>query len=152
VAPVNAGERLVSLYRQARQTLDVYSELLGNPTLESELAAAVARGVRVRLVSPIRVNNQPESVQTLQIRSLNQLKTAGVAIHVSGPEFDAQSHYMHARADIIDGRRVCLGSISLSPDSITSNREVGMILSAPALRRRLAEQFEHDYRYLTRPY
>ena len=152
VAPVNAGERLVGLYRQARKTLDIYSELLGNPTLESELAAAVARGVRVRLISPIHVNNLPESVQATQIKSLNQLKAAGVAVHVSGPEFDTQHHYMHARADIIDGRLACLGSISLSPDSITFNREAGMILSAPALRRRLAEQFEHDYQYLTRPY
>lgn len=67
VAPVNAGERLVGLYRQARKTLDIYSELLGNPTLESELAAAVARGVRVRLISPIHVNNLPESVQATQI-------------------------------------------------------------------------------------
>ena len=152
VAPVNAGQRMVSLYRQARKTLDVYSELLGNPTLESELAAAVARGVRVRMISPIHVNNLPASAQTTQIKSLNQLKAAGVAVHVSGPDYDAQHPYMHARADIIDGRLASIGSISLSPDSITFNREAGLILSAPALRRTLAEQFEHDYRYLTHPY
>jgi len=152
IAPVNAGQRLVSLYRQARKTLDVYSELLGNPTLESELAAAVARGVRVRLISPIYVNNLPESVQQTQITSLNQLKASGVTVHVSGPAFDAQQPYMHARADIVDGRLACLGSISLSPDSITFNREAGIIVTAPALRRKLARQFEHDFRYRTRPY
>ena len=35
IAPVNAGQQLVSLYQQATQTLDVYTELLGNPTLRA---------------------------------------------------------------------------------------------------------------------
>lgn len=56
VAPVNASHLLVNLIQKSRKTLDVTSELLGNPTLESELAAAVARGVRVRLMAPEFVN------------------------------------------------------------------------------------------------
>ena len=65
ISPVNGAERLVRLYQEARRTLDVYSELLGNPTLESELVAAVGRGVRVRLIAPLSVNGGTPEVQAL---------------------------------------------------------------------------------------
>src|SRR5215469_2990702 len=45
ISPVNSADRLVRLYQKAKRTLDVYTELLGNLTLESELFAAVKRGV-----------------------------------------------------------------------------------------------------------
>lgn len=153
VSPVNASAQMVSLYQRARKSLDVYSELLGNPTLESELAAAVARGVKVRMIAPIYVNNAPDqSIQTLQKNSLDQLKAAGVDIHVNGTNQSIGSPYLHARAAIVDGREAYLGSISLSPDSITLNREVGLLLSDPSARNQLAKQFKMDFHQATRPY
>ena len=151
VAPVNAAVRMTRLYQQARKTLDVYTELLGNPTLESELVAAVRRGVRVRLIAPGTVNNGSEPIQQTQARSLAQLKAAGVVVRVSGPGFDYQHPYMHARAAIVDGRQAYLGSVSLSPDSITFNREAGMYLSDKASIRKLAEQFALDFNSLATP-
>ena len=97
VSPVNGAERLVRLYQSAQQTLDVYTELLGNATLESELVAAVNRGVRVRLISPFEVNGASPEFQQLQIASLTALAAAGVAVHVSGPEQTPDRPYMHAR-------------------------------------------------------
>lgn len=90
VAPVNGADRLTQLYQQARRTLDVYTELLGNVSLESELVAAVARGVRVRLIAPLAVNGATPEVQERQIASLTALAEAGVRVHVSGPEQSAQ--------------------------------------------------------------
>lgn len=153
ISPVNASAQMVALYQRAKKTLDVYSELLGNPTLESELAAAVARGVKVRLIAPIYVNNVPDpSIQALQRQSLAQLKAAGVDVHVNGTDQRIGSPYLHARAAIVDGREAYLGSNSLSPDSITFNREVGLLLSDPAARKQLAQQFEIDFQKATRPY
>lgn len=43
VSPVNSADRLVTFVQQARTTLDLTSELLGSPTLMSELVAAVKR-------------------------------------------------------------------------------------------------------------
>jgi phosphatidylserine/phosphatidylglycerophosphate/cardiolipin synthase-like enzyme len=145
ISPVNGAERLVRLYQAAKRTLDVYTELLGNPTLESELVAAVMRGVRVRLIAPEAVNGGTPDDPNLQHDSLVALAAAGVEVHVSGPDQTAQMPYMHARAAVVDGKIAYLGSLSLSPDSITSNREMGLILHRQPLVRKLEAQFQSDF-------
>jgi cardiolipin synthase A/B len=149
VSPVNSAERLVRLYQVAERTLDIYTELLGNLTLESELVAAVKRGARVRLIAPVQVNGGTKEIQQLQIDSLMALAGAGVDVHVSGPVETRQLPYMHARAAVVDGKIAYLGSISLSPDSITFNREMGLVLRQPFLARALGAQFQSDYRLRT---
>ena len=150
VSPVNSSYRLVRLYQAAQRTLDVYTELLGNLNLESELVAAVKRGVRVRLIAPVQVNGATLEMQQLQTDSLIALAAAGVAVHVSGPAESAQLPYMHARAAVVDGTLAYLGSISLSPDSITFNREMGLISHQPFLVQALEAQFESDYHLRTK--
>jgi phosphatidylserine/phosphatidylglycerophosphate/cardiolipin synthase-like enzyme len=104
--------------------------------LESELAAAVARGVRVRLIAPVQVNSGTPEIQQLQFNSLTApLAVGGVDAHVSGPDETARLPYMHARAAVVDGKIAYLGSVSLSPDSIIFNREMGLILQQPSLVR-----------------
>jgi phosphatidylserine/phosphatidylglycerophosphate/cardiolipin synthase-like enzyme len=145
VAPVNAIARLVGLYQKARRTLDVYTEVVGNPTLESELVAAVKRGVRVRLIAPALVNGSTPAAQLLQDSSLAALAAAGVHVHVSGPKQNAQQPYMHARAAVVDDTVAYLGSVSLSPESATMNREMGLIQRQTAVVRKLAAQFQSDF-------
>ncbi len=145
VAPVDATSKLVSFIQQAKKALDVTSELLGNPTLESELSAAISRGVRVRLIAPEVVNNATTEIQELQITSLNQLKAAGAHIHVTRPPDTPEFPYMHARTAVADGELAYLGSISLSPNSSTFNRGVGIILNNKHVVDKLQRQFEIDY-------
>ena len=145
ISPVNGAERLVRLYQSAKRTLDVYTELLGNLTLESELAAAVTRGVRVRLIAPQMVNGGGSDIQTLQYDSLAALAAAGVEVHVSGPTETAAMPYMHARAAVVDGKVAYLGSLSLSPDATTVNREMGLILQRRSVVRKLEAQFQSDF-------
>ena len=152
ISPINSADGLVRLYQKARQTLDVYTELLGNLTLESELFAAAKRGVRVRLIAPVQVNGVTLEMQQLQTDSLKALSAAGVHVHVSGPQESAELPYMHARAAVVDGKLVYLGSVSLSPDSITFNREMGLISRQPLLIRALEAQFQSDYLSRTRSY
>ena len=152
VSPVNSSERLVRFYQGARRTLDVYTELLGSPTLESELVAAVKRGVRVRLIAPIDVNGGTPDIQDLQLASLTALAAAGVRVHVSGPEESADRPYMHARAAVADGALAYLGSISLSADAIAFNREMGRFLRERALVQKLQAKFESDYHTHTRKF
>jgi phosphatidylserine/phosphatidylglycerophosphate/cardiolipin synthase-like enzyme len=150
VGPVTATSRLVAFVQRARRTLDVTTELLGNPTLEGELAAAVTRGVRVRLISPLQVNGGSAAVQRRQGASLRALAGAGVRVHVTRRPESAARPYMHARSMVADGRAAYLGSISLSPDSATANREVGLVIRAPRAVRRLADRFAADFA-ATRP-
>jgi len=146
IAPVNSAEKLVSFIQKAKRTLDVTSELLGNPTLESELYAAAAKGVRVRLIAPQIVNGASSEEQQQQNVSLQNLKEAGVHIHVTLAPASAKYPYMHARTAIADGKYAYLGSISLSPDSSTFNREAGLILKCKDLVKKLQAQFEIDFK------
>ena len=57
---------------------------------------------------------------------------------------------MHARAALVDGKVAYLGSISLSPDSTTVNREMGLIVRQKSAVRKLSAQFESDYRSRTK--
>jgi cardiolipin synthase A/B len=152
VSPVNSTSRLVALYQQARRTLDVYTELLGNPTLGSELAAAVARGVRVRLVTPLEVNGATPQDAANHTASLDALAGVGVDVHVSEDPETAERPYMHARAGIVDGRVAYLGSISLSADATTFNREVALVTQESGVVRALRDQFEEDFVLRTRKY
>ncbi len=145
ISPVNASAQLVSFIQKAECALDVTSELLGNPTLESELAAAVARGVHVRLISPEIVNNADLQTQELQLCSLNKLVAAGVHVHVTRQPETKQHPYMHARTAVVDGKHAYLGSISLSPNSSTFNREVGRIFNDRCVVDKLQKQFNTDY-------
>jgi len=152
VAPVNASAELTTLYQSARRTVDVYSEELGNAALEGELAAAVGRGVKVRLIAPSQVNGATAEVDAMQASSLRALAAAGVDVRESGGVQDTSRPYMHARAAVVDGAIVYLGSISLAPDSATVNREVGLISRSPKLARAVAEQFAADFGSRTNPF
>ena len=145
VAPINATQKLVTLFQSAKKSLDVTSELMGNPTLEAELAAAASRGVKVRLIAPELVNGGTQDIQALQLNSLRKLNAAGVAVHVTrGPE-SFQTPYMHARSAIVDRKSAYLGSISLSPDSATRNRGAGLILKDAGVVAKLQRRFDGDF-------
>ncbi len=150
ISPVDASGRMVALYQRARATLDVYTELLGNPTLESELAAAVARGVRVRLITPLQVNGATPEEDAMHVASLEALSSVGVDVHVSAAPETAERPYMHARAAVVDGSVAYLGSISLSANGTTFNREVGRIAPEPEVVEALRRQFEEDFTLRTR--
>lgn len=152
VGPVNAASKLTAMIQSARKRIDVTSELLGNAALESELIAAVGRGVTVRLISPLCVNGATNEIQSLQNASLKKLKDWGVEVHVTGPDQSFQRPYMHARTMLVDGSRLYVGSISFSPDSTTLNREVGLFLSEPQSVRTFRSRFDQDFASLSTSY
>lgn len=145
VAPVNSVNQLVSMFHKACKTLDITSELLGNPILESELAAAVSRNVRVRLIAPKFVNGATSKGQALQLSSLRKLQDAGVEVHITLPPETSDTPYMHARTALADGKIAYIGSISLSPNSTTFNRGVGVIIDDKHTVKKLQHQFNVDF-------
>lgn len=152
VGPVNAASRLTTFIQYARRSLDVTTELLGNAALESELVAAVRRGVAVRLISPLCVNGATPDIRTLQNASLKRLQENGVQVHVTGPGQTFQKPYMHARSMLADGGRLYIGSISFSPDSSTFNREAGLFMYDWAAVAVYRSRFNQDFAANSLPY
>lgn len=148
ISPVNAADRYVGFVQAAKSSLDVTTELLGNPTLQSALvAAAKDRGVRVRLIAPLLVNAPAPGQQALQNASLAMLASiSGIEVRVTVDPQTAETPYMHARTAVRDGKTLFLGSISYSVESTTANREVGLIIKDRGAVRRVQERFDLDWR------
>ncbi len=145
VSPVNSADRYVAFVQGAKATLDVTTELLGDPTLQSELVAAVQRGVRVRLISPQLINGPAPGQQQLQNASLAMLAANGVQVRVTVDPQTAETPYMHARTAVRDARQLFLGSISYGLNSTTFNREVGLVLKGKEAVARVRDRFELDW-------
>lgn len=152
ISPVNSQNRLVNFIQEACESIDLTTELLGNQTLQSELAKAATRGLRVRLIAPQIVNGATPEEQALQIASLDILRAAGVQVHVTRPPESLRRPYMHARTAVSDRKKAYMGSMSLSPDSTSNNREVGLILDDNKFVTKIKRQFEIDFNFNSENY
>ena len=131
VSPTNAREQLLALVREGRVSLDLYAEVLRDPQMLQALAAAVERGVRVRIIV---------SPSTDFAAEMEKLAAAGVEIRL------ASSLYIHAKLIVADGERAFIGSQNLSATSLDQNRELGIIVDDPVNLARLTRTFAIDFR------
>ena len=146
-SPVNATNALTSLIQKARHTIDATTEWLDDPYLESELIAAVQRGVRVRLILPLDPRNGSSNDAGIALLAEN-----GVQVRVTIGQYPpADTPYMHAKTMIVDGRLAYLGSIDLQTASTSDDRELGITFQARPLVARLRTQFRSDWSVATSP-
>jgi phosphatidylserine/phosphatidylglycerophosphate/cardiolipin synthase-like enzyme len=140
--PTDATAKLSQLIQSARRTINVTSELLGDPYLEGQLIAAAHRGVQVRLITPLdpigAATNAPD---------IAFLTSEGVGVRVTTQQYPPPGAlpYMHAKTMIVDGRIAYLGSIDLETTEATQDRELGIQFRLPALVRQLNAQFQSDW-------
>ena len=140
--PTDATARLSQLIQSARRTINITSELLGDPYLEGQLIAAAHRGVQVHLITPLNpigaATNAPD-VAFLSSEGVNVRVTVEQYPPVGAPP------YMHAKTMIVDGRIAYLGSIDLETTEATQDRELGIEFRLPNLVRQLNAQFQSDW-------
>ena len=127
-----------ALLAAARETIDVNSPyFLPDRSARRELIAAVARGVRVRVITPGRFNNHPVA-RLASRRRYGELLEAGVEIH----EF--QPGMIHAKIFVMDGLWSVVGSTNFDSRSFDLNDEVNLAIMDRALAARLHIDFERD--------
>ena len=131
VSPTNARDQLLALVREARVSLDLYAEVLRDPEMLEALAAAVERGVHVRILVSPSADFAAE---------MAELAASGVEIRLSS------SLYIHAKLIVADGERAFIGSQNLSATSLDQNRELGIIVDDPVSLARLTRIFTIDFR------
>jgi cardiolipin synthase len=134
VSPTNARAELLALAQSAQSSLDLYAEVLRDPEMLEALAAAVERGVRVRLI----VSPGPDNAEARAA-----LAAAGVEVRL------ASSLYVHAKVIVADGMRAFVGSQNLSATSLDQNRELGIIVDDPVSLARLRRTFDLDFQTST---
>ena len=122
---------------RARNHRRQLADFLPDRSARRELIAAVARGVRVRVITPGRFNNHPVA-RLASRRRYGELLEAGVEIH----EF--QPGMIHAKIFVMDGLWSVVGSTNFDSRSFDLNDEVNLAIMDRALAARLHIDFERD--------
>jgi len=118
VAPINAHQGLLDLINNAQAKLDVEDEELSDSKIVPALVAAHDRGVAVRVVL------SDDSPTTAMSNAVATLEAAGIDVKKTA------TPYIHAKAIVADDVLCYVGSENLTQNSLDSNRELGLIISA----------------------
>lgn len=109
-------QAVIALIGSARSRLLVEHEELASSSVLSALEAAARRGVDIELVM---------TDQSSWHRAFEQLRAAGV--HVATYPDRSNGLYIHAKALVVDGQAVLVGSQNFSTASLDHNRELGIV-------------------------
>jgi cardiolipin synthase A/B len=137
-SPTDAQAKLLALINGAKHNLRIYSEEMDDPTITTALVNAADRGVTVQLVG----ENEDGEYNS----EYDQLASAGVQIsYYSNPD----GFYIHGKVVEADYRtrepKIFIGSQNFSNTSLTENRELGLIISTPAIMSSVASTFSTDF-------
>ena len=138
-SPTGSQAKLLALIGGATKSLRIYSEEMGDTTIEDALIAAAKRGVNVKVCG----ENESGEYDS----DFSRLAAAGV--HIS---YYSSSHgfYIHGKvveADYGTGHaKVFIGSENFSSTSLNRNRELGLITANQKVLSAIASTFAGDYR------
>ena len=138
-SPTDSQSHLLALINGATSSLRIYSEEMGDTTVENALVKAAERGVDVQVCGE-NEDGEYDSAYT---------KLARAGIHISYYS-SPTGFYIHGKvveADYGTGHaRMFVGSENFSRTSLDDNRELGLIISDPAVLSAMARTFAADFR------
>jgi phosphatidylserine/phosphatidylglycerophosphate/cardiolipin synthase-like enzyme len=132
IGPENARDRILELIASAEQELLFEAMYITDDQVLSAIKAKLAQGVAVRVLFA-----HPEWIDS-NVATATELEAAG-----------AQTKYLyqyevHAKMVIADGVAF-VGSENFSWNSLTNNREVGMLVTEPNAAAQIKQQVETDW-------
>jgi phosphatidylserine/phosphatidylglycerophosphate/cardiolipin synthase-like enzyme len=142
-SPTNSQATLLGLIDGAKKTLLIYSEEMGDTTIEDALIKAAQRGVSVKVCG--------ENTDGEYDSAFARLAKAGVKIsYYSSPS----GFYIHGKvveADYGTNHAVAfIGSENFSSTSLRRNRELGLVTADPKVLASMAKTFRGDFSRGTR--
>jgi phosphatidylserine/phosphatidylglycerophosphate/cardiolipin synthase-like enzyme len=137
-SPTDSQDKLLALINGARHSLRIYSEEMGDATIEKALIAAAKRGVDVQVCG--------ENSDGEYDSDFKELAAGGV--HVSYYS-SSTGFYIHGKVVEADygasGAKVFIGSENFSSTSLNDNRELGLITSNTSVMSAIASDFSTDF-------
>ena len=136
-SPTDAESRLLSIVNGATSTLDIEEEELSDTALVNAVVAQAEAGVTVRVVveDPSDYSSEVSEIEN----------AGGTVVGYSS----STGYYIHAKAVIADyglsDAAVEIGSMNWTSNSLTANRELGIILNDTAAETVVENQFNSDY-------
>jgi cardiolipin synthase len=126
-APIGA------LIAHAQRSLQVESEEMNDPTITHDLCQAAQREVRVQVVMTYQPSSWAALTYLAGCRAQVRTYPASAAL------------YIHAKLIRVDGSTVFIGSQNLSRQSLTYNRELGIITHNPQIAASTGHTFSADF-------
>jgi phosphatidylserine/phosphatidylglycerophosphate/cardiolipin synthase-like enzyme len=135
-----AQGRLLGLISGAASSLRIYSEEMGDTTVDNALIRDARRGVQVQICG--------ENENGEYDRVFARLARAGIRISYYSSSAGFYIHGKVIEADYGTAReKAFIGSENFSRTSLDDNRELGLITSSPAALAALASTFTADFRH-----
>lgn len=132
VSPTNSRDKLTSLLKSARYSIDTEAEVIEDDEIVGILSEK-AQTLPVRMIIP-----EPDRIPSNKIDA-EKLIGAGVQIR------SLRSPYVHAKLILVDGVRGYLGSINFTGHSMDLNRELGILFSQRDIISKTQQVFEEDW-------
>ncbi|MET8136129.1 phospholipase D-like domain-containing protein [Streptomyces sp. NPDC005251] len=136
-SPTDSRSRLVSVINSATKTLDVEELEFSDSTVVNAIVARAKAGVTVRVVleSPSSYSSQVSAIKA----------AGGTVVGYSDPN----GFYIHAKAMVADyglsTQEVEAGSMNISSNSLSNNRELGLILTGTGVAQSVATTIETTF-------
>ena len=138
-SPTDSQDQLLALINGATSSLRIYSEEMGDTTVEDALIRAAHRGVDVQVCG--------ENADGEYDSAFAKLAQAGIHISYYSSSTGFYIHGKVIEADYGTGHaRIFIGSENFSSTSLNRNRELGLIISDPAVMSAMARTFAADFR------
>ncbi len=138
-SPTDSEGKLLGLINGATSSLRIYSEEMGDKTVENALIRAAKRGVDVQVCG----ENEGGEYDS----AYSRLARAG--IHISYYSSPA-GFYIHGKVIEADygtaQAKVFIGSENFSNTSLNDNRELGLLIASHAVMSAIAGTFASDFR------
>ena len=151
------AQQLLALLDDAREDVVLVSAyLVPTPELESAIARATGRGVRVRILTNSLRSNNHLAADSAYRRHLHALLGSGVELHEMHALALDRDRYMrtpvegkriglHAKLMLVDRDISYVGSCNLDPRSLRLNTETGLVVRGAALNGALRELLAADF-------
>ncbi|MFF7550417.1 phospholipase D-like domain-containing protein [Streptomyces canus] len=136
-SPTDSRSRLLSVVNAATKTLDVEELEFSDSTVVNAVAARAKAGVKVRVVLETPGDYASE---------VSEIEAAGgTVVGYSDPD----GFYIHAKAMVADyglaTQEVEAGSMNISSNSLSNNRELGIILTGTGVAQSVATAVEATF-------
>jgi phosphatidylserine/phosphatidylglycerophosphate/cardiolipin synthase-like enzyme len=137
IEPNDGDEPLLTRFAEAKTSIDYAPFELNDQPIAQALAAARARGVRVRVL----LEPQPEDDPGLGARAGDLLTSLGIEWQRTNPSFSLS----HAKYAVLDGTRALILTFNSTASDFRSCRDFGIVDDDPDDARFMQALFEADW-------
>lgn len=146
VSPTNAREKIFNLIKSAKRDVVLQVEVAGDPALDLIIAQKLKEGVKVRALladlkslKGMEATTDPRPPVRGNAQVARDWRALGAQVRFQG------APHLHAKAIVVDGRTLYLGSVNMTTNSMDNNRELGLVIQTPELVATVARTIEKDW-------